>query len=125
MHRSVSDLLYVLVGILKVDQSSMRISGDMEASIPSIRRLMAVISCSIRSIVVDCSLSGVVTGWVGGGDEWVSVAMGVGRFWWSASENNSSCAGLPAGLWFGLLPGITLLVCEGYPIGPDIFFGIQ
>ncbi|KAJ1180178.1 hypothetical protein NDU88_005402 [Pleurodeles waltl] len=83
----------------------------MEASIPSIQRLTAVISYSIRSIVVGCSLSNVVTGWIGGGDVWVSVAMEVGRFWWSASENNSCRAGLPAGLWFGLLPGVALLVC--------------
>ncbi|KAJ1202028.1 hypothetical protein NDU88_005831 [Pleurodeles waltl] len=97
----------------------------MEASIPSIRQLTAVISCSIRSIVVGCSLSDVVMGWIGGGDEWVSVVMEVGRFWWSASENNSCGAGLPAGLWFGLLPGIALLVCEDYPVGPEIFFGVQ
>ncbi|KAJ1203637.1 hypothetical protein NDU88_007421 [Pleurodeles waltl] len=97
----------------------------MEASIPSIRWLTVVISCSIRSMVVDCSLLDIAVGWIGSGEAWGPVAMEVDRFWWSASENNSCRAGLPVGLWFGLLPGITLLVCEGYPVGSEVFFVVQ
>ncbi|KAJ1165264.1 hypothetical protein NDU88_005692 [Pleurodeles waltl] len=79
------------------------------------RRLTAVISCSILSIVVDWSLSDIVVGSFKGDDILGFVFVGVRRLCCNASENSSCRAGLLVGFWFGLLPGIASAVCRVWP----------